>query len=181
MLKEAFTFIKIWKEGDADIMKWSYWYVLHIVLLYFIAMKMWGDCPHTHWHASLWSRGPFSLVQRALTHGLWPSLEAKPFFPVLHLLLEDHTLFILLASFLSSALSLRSFVLLEAGAEHGFNAFTAEGTSTAPVFTFDLRHFQALLTMCFHLCISTMCQGWGSWSRILSCFAGAILFYIIHF
>ena len=36
---------------------------------------------------------------------------------LLHLLLEDHTLFILLASFFSPPLSLRSFVLLEMGAK----------------------------------------------------------------
>lgn len=51
-----------------------------------------------------------------------------------------------LGFFLSSSLSLQSFVPLEAGAEHGFNTFTAEGTST--VFTFDLRHLQASLTIC---------------------------------
>lgn len=130
-----------------------------------------GQRPHTHWHASLWSQGPLCPVWGALTLGLWPLLGTKPFpplAPLLHLLLEDHTLFILLASFLSSPLSLWSFVPLEAGAEHGFNAFTAEGTSTALVFTFDLRHFQASLKVSFHLCISTMSPGRGSQSRFLS-------------
>lgn len=46
------------------------------------------------------AQGPLSLVWRALTLGLWPLPEAAPFFAVL---LEDYTLYILLAYFLSSA------------------------------------------------------------------------------
>lgn len=46
-------------------------------------------------------RGPLGLVWRALTLGLWPLPEATPLSALL--LLEDHTLFILLDSFLFSA------------------------------------------------------------------------------
>lgn len=92
------------------------------------------------------------LVWRALTFGLWPLLEVMPF-SALQLLLEDHT---------PSPFSLFCpIVRLEAGSKHGFNAFTAERTWTAPGFYVRLQTFQALLTMCFPLGISTKSQDDG--------------------
>lgn len=126
---------------------------VYLLLLSFLPMNV-QDNTLTHAHTAMpccGPRGPLCLVWRVLTLGLWPLLEATPFSALLHLLFEDHTLFILLASFLSSAPLFCWRLELSMDLMHS----QLREPQQLQVFTFDLRHFQASLTMCFHLSIST--------------------------
>lgn len=87
-------------------------------------------------------RGPFCLVWRALTLGLWPLPEATPLSALL--LLEDHTLFILLDSFLFFCFPAPLFqcrMELSMDLKHS----QMRGPQQVQLLTFDLRDFSSFI------------------------------------
>lgn len=92
-------------------------------------------------------RGPLCLVWRALTLGLWPLPEATPLSALL--LLEDHTLFILLDSFLFFCFPAPLFqcrMELSVDLKHSL----MRGPQQVQLLTFDLRETG------LHLCMWKM-------------------------